>query len=367
MLRERFQAIFDQYLADKEAFRNSPRPRTLNNVPSAEIVKEILPDELSLACGLESKYEFKGSIGLGNMADIPHICVFDTDITESAQEGYYIVYLFDSSMTKVYLSLNQGWTRYEREFGITMARTRIEQNSSLIKNFITPQKFSLGPVNLNSVDRLGQGYELGNICSKEYINGQVPSDKEIIDDLKHLVNIYMEIAGLIKLNIVDIPYRRTESGYQSQIQHSKPAFLKPGPIERKEKYRLGEREVWRRDPRIAIIALKNADYTCENDASHNTFIVREGSHAFMEGHHLIPVQFQDSFDFSLDVPENIISLCPNCHRAFHKSKLAAQKDMIERFYHLRKAYLASRGLNLKLKELIEYYHRTLDDEDIDVD
>ena len=30
----------------------------------------------------------------------------------------------------------------------------------------------------------------------------------------------------------------------------------------------------------------------------------------MEAHHLIPMEFQDDFEHSIDVPENIISLCP---------------------------------------------------------
>ncbi|MGL4999965.1 MAG: HNH endonuclease [Cetobacterium sp.] len=38
---------------------------------------------------------------------------------------------------------------------------------------------------------------------------------------------------------------------------------------------------------------------------------------YMEAHHLIPMNAQDSFKNSLDVLGNVVSLCPNCHRMIH--------------------------------------------------
>lgn len=365
MIRERFQAIFDLYLIDKETYRNATPPRSLNGIPSGEILKEVLPDELREAAGLEAKYMFKGSVGLGNMADIPHLCVFDTEITKSAQEGYYIVYLFDASLTKVYLSLNQGWTRYESKFGLKEGRVRIAANTSRVQNILVPIDFSFEPIPLNTSDSLGIGYEKGNICSKMYLNGQVPPDEVLVNDLRRLVKIYQKLAELLKTRIFDVPYSRTEMEYQSLIQSAKPLKLKAGPIERDEKYRIAEREAWKRNPRIAIMALEKAGYSCENNATHETFKVRDGNHLFMEGHHLIPVQFQDDFDYSLDVPENIISLCPNCHRLIHRAKPKIQAAMIERFLKLRRSLLFERGLQLDLKKLINYYNSRLFEEDID--
>ncbi|MEG0664633.1 MAG: hypothetical protein RR483_06005, partial [Clostridia bacterium] len=50
------------------------------------------------------------------------------------------------------------------------------------------------------------------------------------------------------------------------------------------------------------------EYKCEINPEHETF--HNGRHPYMEGHHLIPMSQQDFYTFSLDVPPNIISLCP---------------------------------------------------------
>lgn len=41
---------------------------------------------------------------------------------------------------------------------------------------------------------------------------------------------------------------------------------------------------------------------------------------YTEPHHLIPLVRQDQFDVSLNVKENIISLCSNCHNEIHYGK-----------------------------------------------
>jgi len=41
----------------------------------------------------------------------------DKNITQSTQYGLYMVYLFKRDMTGFYLSLNQGITFFEKEYG----------------------------------------------------------------------------------------------------------------------------------------------------------------------------------------------------------------------------------------------------------
>jgi 5-methylcytosine-specific restriction protein A len=79
------------------------------------------------------------------------------------------------------------------------------------------------------------------------------------------------------------------------------------------------------------------------------------SEQFVEAHHLIPMEFQDNFDASIDVPENIISLCPNCHRAFHNSVNEIKRDLIIQFFNKRKTFLQDRQINVSENKLLEYY------------
>ena len=62
--------------------------------------------------GFHFNYDVKSSVGNGRWAIIPWIVLFDTDISNSATNGIYIAYLFAEDMSKVYLSLMQGWTYY---------------------------------------------------------------------------------------------------------------------------------------------------------------------------------------------------------------------------------------------------------------
>ena len=83
---------------------------------------------------------------------------------------------------------------------------------------------------------------------------------------------------------------------------------------------------------MAFTALDNANFKCENDQDHETFISARTGNQFVEAHHLIPMEYQGEFTVSIDVPENIISLCPNCHRAFHNSIISNQEKLISKFY-----------------------------------
>jgi 5-methylcytosine-specific restriction protein A len=76
----------------------------------------------------------------------------------------------------------------------------------------------------------------------------------------------------------------------------------------------------------------------------------------MESHHLVPIAKQVDFDVNIDVPENIICLCPNCHRAFHSSELEYRNRLIEKFYLKRKEKLKSRGITVDVDTLKEYYN-----------
>ncbi len=77
------------------------------------------------------------------------------------------------------------------------------------------------------------------------------------------------------------------------------------------------REVWPRDPKKAKQAIKQAEFKCEIDDTHETFVSGASRKNYMEAHHLIPLRMQHDFENSLDVVGNIVSICPNCHRLIH--------------------------------------------------
>jgi 5-methylcytosine-specific restriction protein A len=75
----------------------------------------------------------------------------------------------------------------------------------------------------------------------------------------------------------------------------------------------------------------------------------------MEAHHLIPMSIQKDFTNSLDVPGNIISVCPNCHRKLHYACLEDKEGMINILYEKRKKGLERFGIDISLNELFKLY------------
>lgn len=100
-------------------------------------------------------------------------------------------------------------------------------------------------------------------------------------------------------------------------------------------------------------ALNKAGYICEIDSDHPTFRRRNSPLNYTEPHHIVPMSRQDDFDISLDVEENIISLCCNCHKQIHLGQ--GYEDMLEKIYTERKELLKKVGVDISLENLIHYY------------
>lgn len=109
-------------------------------------------------------------------------------------------------------------------------------------------------------------------------------------------------------------------------------------------------ETWKRSSIIKIQALESANYQCEMDATHKTFIAKSTGHLYMEGHHALPMQVQDKFVQSLDVYANIICLCPICHRLIHYGLDSEKTNLINKIYYDRVDRLAASGIKLSRDE-----------------
>jgi 5-methylcytosine-specific restriction protein A len=327
------------------------------SLQSWQLIVSQLPREFKIGASLSDDYLVSGSIGKGLISETPWIGVFDKSITQSAQNGFYIVYLFRSDLKGFYLSLNQGWTQYENNYGTNKAKEEIKVNAvkaqALLRGTLS---FSFEPINLVASKTLAKGYELGNICSKYYSLDSLPTEVDFINDLRNLIGVYRELKALVGNDILEIRNNVTEDEYQKNSQKGRVKKIIDGPVIRKEKTsNVSNTSVWSRDPDIAYTALYEAGFLCENDKNHETFVSARNNSNFMEAHHLIPIEFQKNFQNSLDVPENIISLCPNCHRAIHLSLSEIKNKIIEKFHAQRKNKLVERGLNITLEELLTYY------------
>lgn len=94
---------------------------------------------------------------------------------------------------------------------------------------------------------------------------------------------------------------------------------------------------------------------CEYDNKHEYFISNKSSKNYVEGHHLIPMKYQDNFEYSLDVEANVVSLCVVCHKILHLGIIEDKIKILNKLYELRKDLLSLSGLEISLGELIDLY------------
>jgi predicted HNH restriction endonuclease len=150
-----------------------------------------------------------------------------------------------------------------------------------------------------------------------------------------------------------------EDSYQQNIQSSSLNKIKVDldikPEKRPKPKQEKGKKVWPRDPKKAQQALKRAEFKCEIDESHITFINEASNVPYMEAHHLIPLKIQHEFEQSLDVIGNIVSLCPNCHRMIHHAKPREKKKLLVQLYQKRKEELEQSDLHIDLEYLLNVY------------
>jgi len=110
---------------------------------------------------------------------------------------------------------------------------------------------------------------------------------------------------------------------------------------------------WKRNGIIKKQSIEIANYTCEVDSGHETFISEFTHKRYMEGHHAIPMKNQGSFKVSLDVYANIVCLCPVCHRMLHYGLLSDKEIVLNKIYVERVERLKQSGIVLSKSEFLE--------------
>lgn len=125
------------------------------------------------------------------------------------------------------------------------------------------------------------------------------------------------------------------------------------PKEKAEPFIVDGHKTFPRDRKVAINALSKANFTCECNNAHTSFISRKSNKRYMEPHHLIPLAYSDRFEYSLDIEENIVSLCSNCHNEIHYGTESLK--MVKQLFKKRKALLEKAGIEIEEETLLEMY------------
>lgn len=173
------------------------------------------------------QYLVAASVGAGNWATIPWICVFDRSITTSATKGVYIVYLLSEDSQRLYLTLNQGCTdisqSHSKRETIDILHQKADQIRSTVKNhgFIGRCDIDLG----EKLPKLGEFYREGTIFYTQYQVSKIPDEETLHDDLADMISIYQEYVK--KTPQTNQKHMSDEVNYEERKLSINPA----GPIE----------------------------------------------------------------------------------------------------------------------------------------
>ena len=166
------------------------------------------------------------------------------------------------------------------------------------------------------------------------------------------VDLYKELESIIDDERQQLDIFKTNK-YIEQKDIDKANNREP----QKDNSRRGNK--YKIDPKLSKTAIELVNYRCEygmiNSEQHKTFTNKRGVN-YSEGHHLIPMSKQDFFGKkNLDRLENIVSLCPVCHKQVHYGDKSSRDEILSKLYLYRNSKLQSAGIYITLNDLLKSY------------
>lgn len=293
-----------------------------------EIAKLLVPEDQA------ANYKISINVGIGKVAIVPWLGIHSTKegFDSSPQRGVYMTLLWAADGSSIAASLQRG-TDNSRvdEISATVSSVRallgVSDETFIDLRFRNSKGKSSGRP---------QNYERAHILGKSYGLSELG---ELIEDFPKYLSLYDDYLGrLSKIN----SYRTNETKEDAEYQAPK-----------KRKRESAPKVSWVRDKSIRDKAISEAGFKCAIDETHATFILEDGT-TFMEGHHLIPLEFQDEFEQSLDFVDNVVCLCPTCHRKIHYAKLRERLALVELLFE-RRCQKLTKQVDVTLSQLKNFY------------
>lgn len=290
--------------------RNEPFSRH----PLAQWIRRDLPQEVASAASEHPSINWVASPGRGGWASTPWIAGFDPLVTDSAQSGYYPVYLFTTSLDSVYLSMNQGMAQLRSELG-TQAKETLRYRSSILRARLAPGYVERFPqINIDLEASGSQSrvafYESGHIFGTRYEKNAMPAESQLADDLAEMLELY---------------WLATVLGGTQELDTTGHAIMEVGEKELVSSKTLLERRQLRfhyrveRNQRLAKLAKEYHGYSCQICGFDFKRAYGSLGEDFIEAHHLTPVaELPPNTSVQLSPAKDFAVVCSNCHRMLHR-------------------------------------------------
>ena len=200
----------------------------------------------------ERIYKVKSSLGSGRVTAIPWIGIMHKEITESAQKGIYLVYLFSRNAKKCFSAMEIGAGQFNRIFGENAKSTeRLKAAKNKFKNnFLQYSPFNdeckINLVNAEDekfIEKFGElnntpkfkidNYIAGSFFTKEYSLDNSFLKKDLQNDLKKYLKTYESIIndplGISHIeNLLESVYEKKDLPKKVNLDYEIPEFI-PNP------------------------------------------------------------------------------------------------------------------------------------------
>lgn len=278
----------------------------LKQSPIAQTLRQDFPDAVRHVVKSVGDYLVEGSPGKGQWNFSPWLAIFDPLITETAQRGYYPVYLFREDFAGVYLSLNQGVTeirsKYKGNAKDALKARAVDFRARLGE---LPAGFSSEAIDLvpSASANKSAFYEAGNICSIYYSATNLPADADFALDLARILAAYASLSDA-----------DPDLGL-SPIEGDEPS----GDPFNEDHTRLRSHKRLERNPKVAKKVKEVQGLICKACGfDFRAFYPGIVNHEYIEAHHLIPISQLKGHKVKRDPKTDFAVLCANCHRMIHR-------------------------------------------------
>lgn len=191
-----FETNLDLSELFEAALRGYPEARESGDFDheSAKLIKDEIPGILDDILSYDN-LTIRGSVGYGGLANIPWIGIFDERITSDPKDGLYIVYLFDTGQDSIFLTLNQGMTHLQDEYGRASAREILSTRAEVLSSVVDVEDFNEGNIALTSelLTAKNNLYGTSSILNREYSLGDFPETSVWINEVSRLVEEYQRL------------------------------------------------------------------------------------------------------------------------------------------------------------------------------
>lgn len=306
-LAEAFERVSREYkVAKTELFREHEL---------ANFIRRDIPMALKALIGtVSTSYVIKGSAGQGAWSGSPWVAALDPTVTTSAEEGYYLVFLFGPEFKGFSLVLGQGTYSVRKEFG--KKGPEVLQYRGEIMRLRVPEyskHFQKGPFQVISSNHAGEDWTTASVWGKTYSFESKPSDDEMRSDILQMLKLYhlstsrggYEFDGKTE---GDVPISAPASAVSPQDQFDGQRRIKH--------HKRIERQ---RNGKLAKDAKRIHGHICQGCGFDFFKVYGEKGSKYIDAHHLVPLSsLTEDGPVLLNLLKDFSVLCANCHRMIHR-------------------------------------------------